>query len=82
MSNLKAVAYCGIDFHKIGQARKPIYVEIESNAFERHEILKLLRAGRFTLHGSNMAIPSSGKLTFVQELSIAVRQPLCRPWAG
>jgi predicted metal-dependent phosphoesterase TrpH len=82
MSNLKAVAYCGVDFHKIGQARKPVYVEVESNALERREILNLLRAGRFTLHGSNMAIPSSGKLTFIQELSIAVKQPLCRPWAG
>jgi hypothetical protein len=29
-----------------------------------------------------LAIPSSGKLSFVQELSIAVKQPLCRPWAG
>ena len=82
MSNLKAAAYCGVDFHKIGQARKPVYVEIESNALQRREILSLLRAGRFTLHGSNMAIPSSGKLTFIQELSIAVKQPLCRPWAG
>ena len=82
MSNLKVAAYCGVDFHKIGQARKPVYVEIESNALRRREILSLLRAGRFTLHGSNMAIPSSGKLTFIQELSIAVKQPLCRPWAG
>jgi predicted metal-dependent phosphoesterase TrpH len=82
MSNLKVAAYCGVDFHKIGQARKPVYVEIESNALQRREILSLLRAGRFTLHGSNMAIPSSGKLTFIQELSIAVKQPLCRPWAG
>jgi len=82
MSNLKAVAYCGVDFHKIGQAKKPVYVQMESEAFDRCEIINRLRAGRFTLHGSNMAIPSSGKLTFIQELSIAVKQPLCRPWAG
>ena len=82
MSNSKAIAYCGVDFHKIGQAKKPVYVEMESKPLNRREILNLLRGGRFTLHGSSMAIPSSGKLTFIQELSIAVKQPLCRPWAG
>ena len=49
---------------------------------ERAAIVSALRAGRFTLHGSNISIPSTGNLTFVQELSIAVKQPLCRPWAG
>jgi len=49
---------------------------------ETGAIFAALRAGRFTLHGSNMSIPSTGSLTFVQELSIAVRQPFCRPRAG
>ncbi len=82
MSNPKAAAYCGIDLHKIGQLRKPVYVEVDAKTLERDEILLALRAGRFTLHGANLVIPSSGTLTFVQELSIAVKQPLCRPWAG
>ncbi len=82
LSNLKAAAYCGIDLHKMGQARKAVYVEIETAKFERDEIINALRAGQFSLHGGSLAIPSSGSLTFVQELSIAVKQPLCRPWAG
>jgi hypothetical protein len=41
-----------------------------------------LQGSRFTIHGNNTTIPASGNLTFVQELSIAVKQPLCRPWAG
>jgi hypothetical protein len=80
--NPKAAAYCGIDLHKSGQLRKPVYVELEAERLERETILKALRGGHFTLHGSNIAIPSTGNLTFVQELSIAVKQPLCRPWAG
>jgi len=80
--NSKAAAYCGIDLHKMGQARKPVYVEVETERLERAAILGALRAGRFTLRGSNINIPSTGDLTFVQELSIAVKQPLCRPWAG
>jgi hypothetical protein len=80
--NLKAAAYCGVDLHKIGQARKPVYVDVESDRLDREGIIGSLRAGGFTLHGNNIRIPSTGKLTFVQELSIAVKQPLCRPWAG
>jgi histidinol phosphatase-like PHP family hydrolase len=80
--NPKAAAYCGIDLHKSAQLRKPVYVELETERPERETILTALRNGNFTLHGSNIAIPSTGNLTFVQELSIAVKQPLCRPWAG
>ncbi len=80
--NLKAVAYCGIDLHKIQQARKPIYAEVDVEELERNAVMNALRAGHFTLHGGSIAIPSSGDLTFIQELSIAVKQPLCRPWAG
>jgi predicted metal-dependent phosphoesterase TrpH len=82
MSNLKTAAYCGIDFHKIGQARKPLYVQVETDALRHRNVIDALRAGRFTIHGGNLAIPASGKLTFVQELSIAVKQPLCRFHAG
>jgi PHP domain len=82
MSNSKIAAYAGIDLHNIGQARKPVYVNVDIEQVERGDILNALRAGRFTIHGSNIAIPSSGKLTFVQELSIALKQPLCRPRAG
>jgi len=82
MSNLKTAAYCGIDLHNIGQARKPLYVQVETDALRCPNVIDALRAGRFTIHGSNLAIPSSGKLTFVQELSIAVKQPLCRLRAG
>ncbi len=80
--NLEAAAYCGIDLHKIGQASKPVYMELEAERLERDAIINALRDGRFTLHGGNITIPSTGNLTFVQELSIAVKQPLCRPWAG
>ena len=80
--NSRAAAYCGIDLHKVRQLSRPVYVEVESEALQPDLILDALRAGRFTLHGSNISIPSTGNLTFVQELSIAVKQPLCRPWAG
>jgi hypothetical protein len=83
LSNVKAAAYCGIDLHKMAQAMKPIYVDVQAVEQPRRDvILNALRAGEFTVHGNNMSIPSSGHLTFVQELSIAVKQPLCRPWAG
>lgn len=81
-SNLKVAAYGGIDLHKLGQARKPIYVDVKAEKLERDDIIEALRGGRFTLHGGSLTIPASGNLTFVQELSIAVRQPLCRPWAA
>src|SRR2546421_6869156 len=80
--NDRAAAYCGIDLHKMAQMRKPVFVEVETERLERDSILKAFRAGRFTLHGSNISIPSTGNLSFVQELSIAVKQPLCRPWAS
>ena len=81
LMNPKAAGYCGIDLHKVGQLRKPVYVEVEAGRLERDTILSALRMGNFTVHGSNIAIPSTGILSFVQELSIAVKQPLCRPWA-
>jgi hypothetical protein len=80
--NVKASAYCGIDLHKMSQARRPIYAEIDTETLDRDAILNALRSGRFTLRGGNITIPSSGDLSFIQELSIAVRQPLCRPWAA
>ena len=80
--NPKAVAYCGIDLHKAAQLRKPVFIELEADRIDRDTILATLRTGNFTVNGSNIAIPSTGNLTFVQELSIAVKQPLCRPWAG
>ena len=80
--NPAAAAYCGIDLHKMAQMRKPVFVEVETERLERETILNAFRAGSFTLHGSNISIPSTGNLTFVQELSIAVKQPLCRPWAS
>jgi histidinol phosphatase-like PHP family hydrolase len=80
--NVNAVAYCGIDLHKVSQTRKPVYTEVDIESLDRSAIMSALRAGRFTLRGGNIAVPSSGDLTFIQELSIAVRQPLCRPWAA
>jgi len=80
--NTNTVAYCGIDLHKAGQGHKPVYITLEADELDRSAILNALRSGRFTLHGNNMAIPSTGDLTFIQELSIAVKQPLCRPWVG
>jgi hypothetical protein len=80
--NPRAAAYCGIDLHKMAQLRRPVYVEIETEQLGREAILSALRAGNFTLHGRNLCIPSTGNLTFVQELSIAVKQPLCRAWTG
>jgi len=80
--NPKAAAYCGIDLHKIGQLRRLVYVEVETERLGREAIVSALQAGNFTLHGSNISIPSTGNLTFVQELSIAMKQPLCRPWTA
>jgi predicted metal-dependent phosphoesterase TrpH len=80
--NAKAAAYCGIDLHKISQVRRLVYIDVESDRLEREAIVAKLRTGDFRLCGRNLAIPSSGDLTFVQELTIAVKQPLCRPWAA
>lgn len=80
--NLKASAFGGIDLHKVNQAQRPVYIEVDSIDLSRESIMKALALGTFTVRGANMTIPSSGDLSFVQELSIAVKQPLCRPWAG
>jgi hypothetical protein len=57
-------------------------MEVQTDRFEGASILDAIRSSHFTLHGSNTTIPASGNLSFVQELYIAVKQPLCRPWAG
>jgi predicted metal-dependent phosphoesterase TrpH len=80
--NSKTAAFCGVDLHQIAQARKLIYMAVQADGREEPSILGAIRSSHFTLHGSNTTIPASGNLTFVQELSIAVKQPLCRPWAG
>jgi hypothetical protein len=80
--NTQASAFGGIDLHKLGQAHRPISVEVEAGTLNRTTILEALRLGKFAVRGGNMTIPANGKLSFVQELSIAVKQPLCRPWAG
>src|SRR5262249_15357092 len=80
--NTKASAFGGIDLHKLRQAHRPIYVEVQTDSLDRTSILEALRSGQFSVRGANMTIPVDGNLSFVQELSIAVKQPLCRPWAG
>lgn len=80
--NGKAAAYCGVDLHKLNQTRKLLYADVEADVLSQSAIMNSLRSGWFTLHGGNIAIPSSGDLTLLQELSIAVKQPLCRPAAG
>ena len=80
--NFNASAFGGIDLHKVGQAQRPIYAEVMTAELTRESILGALRAGQFAVRGANLTFPSTGDLTFVQELSIAVKQPLCRPWAG
>ena len=80
--NLKAAAYCGVDLHKLSQTRKLLYAGVNTGILTQSDIMSALRSGSFTLHGGNIAIPSTGDLTFIQELSIAVKQPLCRPLAG
>lgn len=80
--NTNASAFGGIDLHKVRQAHRPIYVEVQTDALHPTSILDALRTGKFSVRGSNMTIPADGRLTFIQELSIAVKQPLCRPWAG
>jgi predicted metal-dependent phosphoesterase TrpH len=80
--NPKTLAFGGVDLHKASQADRPIYLEIDIAGHDRKSILMGLLAGNFAVRGGNVTIPSTGTLTFVQELSIAVKQPLCRPWAG
>ena len=78
--NPNIAAFCGIDLHEISQARRPIYVEMDAHTLDHESILAGLRTGNFTLRSGNVAIPSTGELTFFQELSIAVKQPL--RWLG
>ena len=80
--NLKAAAYCGVDLHKLSQTRKLLYANVKADSLSPSAIMTALRSCSFTLHGGNIAIPATGDLTFLQELSIAVKQPLCRPAAG
>jgi predicted metal-dependent phosphoesterase TrpH len=80
--NVKTAAYCGVDLHKLIQTRKLLYANVKVDVLSQTEIMNSLRLGCFTLHGGNIVIPSSGDLTLLQELSIAVKQPLCRPAAG
>jgi PHP domain len=80
--NVKTTAYCGVDLHKWSQTRKLLYANVRADVLSRSAIMNSLRSGCFTLHGGNIAIPSTGDLTLLQELSIAVKQPLCRPAAG
>ena len=80
--NVRTTAYCGVDLHKLNQTRKLLSVNVKTDTLSRDAILAVLRSGSFTLHGGNISIPSSGDLTFLQELSIAVKQPLCKPAAG
>jgi predicted metal-dependent phosphoesterase TrpH len=81
-TNLKAIAFGGIDLHKAGQAQRPIYLEVAAEELSRNALMTSLRHGKFTVRGANITIPATGELTFIQELSIAVKQPLCRRWAG
>ncbi len=80
--NPDAAAYCGIDLHKLAQVRKPLYLEVDAESPAQDGVMNALRAGRFMIRGGKIAIPASGNLTFVQELSIAMKQPLCRPWTA
>jgi hypothetical protein len=80
--NIKASAFGGTDLHKVRQAHRPISVEVDAEALDCNSILESLRVGRFAVRGGNMTIPADGNLSFAQELSIAVKQTLCRPWAG
>ena len=81
-ANAKVSAYGGTDLHKKEQTRKPIRIEVDAEGRSHQSIQSALRDGRFRVRGGNLSIPASGDLTFVQELSIAVKQPLCRPWAA
>ncbi len=80
--NGKASAYCGLDLHKIGQLRKPVYVDSQADRLDRESVLRSLATGAFTLRRGSMVIPSTGDLSLVQEFCIAVKQPFSRPWAG
>jgi hypothetical protein len=82
LMNVKASAYCGVDLHKIRQAEKPVAVEVHTDVLDRDEIIGALAEGRFNLRGGRLEMPANGELTFLQEMSIAIKQPFCRPWAG
>jgi predicted metal-dependent phosphoesterase TrpH len=76
--NIKASAYCGVDLHKKSQTQKLIYAEVGADILTPTSILNAFRSGAFSVHGSNISFPATGNLSFLQELSIAVKQPLCR----
>jgi hypothetical protein len=80
--NVQASAFGGIDLHKLGQAHRPIFVEVNAETLDRNSILEALRIGKFSVRGGRFTIPADGNLSFTQELTIAVKQPLCRPWVG
>jgi predicted metal-dependent phosphoesterase TrpH len=79
--NTDIAAFCGVDLHEAAQAERPVYVEVNA-AMDGHSVIDALRTRPFFLRGGTHTIPSTGDLTFIQELSIAVMQPLCRPWAA
>jgi len=79
LSNERCVAFAGVDLHQIAQAQKPICIEIEAVRLKQSEIMAALGAGSFTIRRRSVTVPSSGNLTMLQQLSIAVKQPLC--WA-
>jgi len=81
-ANAGTHAFAGVDLHKRNQADRPLYLEVEAGEVNRESVMTALKSGRFTLRGASLRIPSSGDLTFIQELSIAVKQPLCRRSAG
>src|SRR5262245_54707845 len=81
-TNVKAIAFGGTDLHKAGQAERPIYVEVAAEELTKDALMTSLKQGKFAVKGANITIPATGELTFIQELSIAVKQPLCRRWAG
>src|SRR5262249_30526450 len=41
--NPRAAAFCGIDLHQIRQARKPVYMQVQSDRQDRDSILKALQ---------------------------------------
>jgi len=80
--NCKASAFGGLDLHRLNQAQRPILIELSPENLDRDDLMRALASGQFVVRGGNLTIPATGNLTFIQELSIAVKQPLCRPWMG
>lgn len=80
-ANSRAWAFCGIDLHRMEHLIK-LWVEVEADALEPRAIIAALAGGRFSLHSRGLVIPSTGELTLVQELGIALKQPLSRLRTG